>query len=1273
MNTKKIFLNGINQDDAYALVDKSEYLNAVNLRFATSEYGKAGQLSNIESNVIKNATIDGVFVLPAGTNLCIGAYEDTANRRVFFFNRNNNIAGEGSYSHGIYCYDADTDLVYTVLLDGQISDSNGYSYGLRFNSNIHSIAMVDNLLYWTDGVNQQMRINVEAAIKMNHPSYSTTVAAYTNPVSKSVITLIRNQPWAPLTINKVVDANYVNNFIKDEAFQFAYRFVYRDGEVSTFSPLSKLANYNLNSDLTTDAIDVTIPLAQKIEQDVKRVEIAVRFALGGSMFVIKTLTSGFSAHNSGTAITFRFYNDTVGAAVDSVNAIKQFDSIPRTSKTLEIAKNRLFLGNNVDGYDTPTTTSLTVSTATSGSGAAVSGQWYKVVYRSGGSTLTRYWLYITDITTNPGYYVPASQPSLPIPSTSVNYTTLTFAGGNISTIASYLGVPVSSVLALQYQGPTVTVTNATPSSIIGSLAFKTAASYRVGVVFFDEAGKKSGVVTNDSAIAVTPDRNYDLTGFSFTTQLNWSLDNNNNPAGQIPDWSTHYAIVRTKCLRTSFFVQLRADEVGYIDKDPATGVYGTTIHTSYSSTRFGVAVKASSLFKNGLGYAYQEGDILKLYASTGTTYNLAVKDTYGEYVICDLTDVGNTVSPYAALYEIYSPYVGSTTEPYFEVGDIYKIDNPGENTRKFSTISGTLRGDVYILQRTIPATHLVEAMSPNDKNWKNWLTDIGRTNIVLSSGATSKPVSVYYSNVILQGTETNGLSTFEPLSQTNLPIELKQIQRLLLTSKVQMDGTIMLAVGEQETSSVYIGEAQIFDNSGNSFLATTTGVIGNVNVLRGSYGTVNPESAYKWKGDVVYFDANKGTWVRYSSNGLFPISINKMASYFRRVGQDIISYFKSPTEYDLANPELPIRVIGGADPYHEEFLCYTPKMFVSPRNTQLEDMELSTQQVEFTTAAESISLSTYSLAFTYLQGFGPSSFTAVTYTGERIIMNGSVTINGTTDFEVSKDAISFSSSITYPYTGISSTNTFFIRMKAGRTGGSYGMQSVNVVFPAVGGTSSFSVNCTGTVTVPVIPTIATNTSVLGGFTYVNGSGPSTVQSFTISASNLTPASGNITITPPANFEVSVTSSSTGFSSSPVTRAYTAGGTLAANTVWVRLKAGLSNGGYNSELIALSGGGATTVNVTCSGIVYSSGSPTIFAYPSSGYGNSESEACSMASTGLTTLTSTSDSSTFGPGSVVFTNPAGSVLLTGYTHIFMNGANWDLDPVYGVVIAYSLTQC
>lgn len=1262
MINKKIFLNGINQDDSFAIVDKSDYLNAVNMRFATSENGKAGQLSKIEGNVLKNSRIGGTFTLPGGTNECIGAYEDVPNRRIFYFNKNSN------GSHGIYCYDADTDLNYTVLLSSQLVG------GLGFSSFIHSVAMVDNLLFWTDNVNPQRRINVEAAIKLNQATYSTTVAPYvldrnssggsgSTHMAASVITLIRNQPWAPLTIAKVTEAGYVNNFIKDEAFQFAYRFVYRDGEVSTFSPLSKLANYN-TSTATTNAIDVTIPLTQKIEQDVVSVEIGVRYALDGNVVIMKTFTSGFTAHNNGTALSFRFYNDTVGVSVDNASAVKPFDSIPRTSKTLEIAKNRLFLGNNLDGYDTPTTTSLTVKTAEAGSGT-VKGQWYKIVYRSGGFTIVRYWLYITDITTNPGYYVPSAQPSLPIPTTAVNYASLTFAGGGVTAIATYLGIPASDVLGLTYQGPTVDITGATPSSVVGVPAFKSAASYRAGIVFFDAAGRKSGVVTNDSLIASTPDRTY--SNPIFITSIDWSLDNNNNPAGQIPDWATHYAVVRTKCLRTSFFEQLRADSIHYISKNDTTGEYDAPKH-SYLATDFGIAVKVTSLFSNGLGYSYQEGDILKLYVSGGSTYSLAVKDLYGDYIICDLVNLGNTSST-LALFEVYSPYISTTNEPYFEAGDVYKIDNPGQNTRRFSTINGSFRGDVFLLERTTPSTHVVEAMSPNDKYWKNWFTDIGRPTIVLSSGASQKPVSISYSNVILQGTKTNGLSTFEALSQTNLPTELKQINRLVLTSKVQFEGTVMLAVGEQETASIYIGEAQIFDNTGNSFLATTTGVIGNVNVLKGSFGTINPESVYKWKGEVMYFDANKGSWVRYNANGLFPISANKMAKYFRKVGQDILTYLRNPTEYNYANPDFSLRVLGAVDPYHEEYLCHVPKMYVSTRNTLLDDMELSRTVVSFTTLNGSITVSTPTMTFSYVQGSGPSATQSSNFTGISLALNQAITATAPANFEVSFDNINFAGTATLPYTGINKSGIVYVRLKAGLAGGSFGPSNLTLS----DGPHSATIALSGTVTVPVTPLINTSTSVLGGFTYVQGSGPSTAQSFTVSASNLTPASGNITITPSTNYEVSVTSSTTGFSSSPVTLAYTSGGTLAANTVWVRLKAGLTAASYNSETVTVSGGGATTKNVTCSGLVSSGAAPTVYAYTNSGYGLSETAACNMASAGLTTLTSTSDPSTFGPGSVVFTNPAGTTLLTGYTHIYMNGANWDIDPTYGVVIAYSLTQC
>jgi len=115
--------------------------------------------------------------------------------------------------------------------------------------------------------------------------------------------------------------------------------------------------------------------------------------------------------------------------------------------------------------------------------------------------------------------------------------------------------------------------------------------------------------------------------------------------------------------------------------------------------------------------------------------------------------------------------------------------------------------------------------------------------------------------------------------------------------------------------------------------------------------------------------------------------------------------------------------------------------------------------------------------------------------------------------------------------------------------------------------------CTSSPTITVTPTTLT------GFTYVEGSGPSAEQSYVLGGSNLT--AGPITVTAPTNYEISLTSGS-GFGSS-VSVSYTAP-TLSNTTIYVRLKAGLAANTYNGETISNAGGGATTVNVTCSGNV-----------------------------------------------------------------------------------------
>lgn len=1015
---KKTFVGGINQDDADFLVQPTEYLGGLNIRFVTTENGEVGNITNIEGTQEKNQTKNSAgatvtWSLPAGVNRTIGAFEDTAKRRLFWFNWNSN------GNHGIYCYDNDDNIIYTVFYQSGLSDVLNF----QESSFVHSVSMAGNLLYWTDNYNEPKRINVEAAIKMNHPTYSTTEAKYdafsikrtaggsgyvngtytnvpltggsgtgalatmvvigtvvdsvtityhgtgyaagdtlsasntnlggtgsglsilvTKIFDKTVVSLIRPQPMLPLNVLKVIDGSFSNNFIQSESFQFAYRFVYRDNEVSTFSPLSKLVDYNTDLENTAgyNAVQITIQSGQWIEQDVKKIEFAAKFITGGKMFVFKTLETGFQSHNSGSNISFNFYNDVIGVSVDDASAVKQFDQVPIKSKALEIAKNRLFLGNNTDGYDTPTSTSLTIGSSVV-STTSVVGKWFVLVYNAPGGPFTKFLLFVDNITGNNGYYeknVSFSPP--PWPTTANLPADYTWKGYTLNEIAASYGVLPSAITLLQDSGNTATVSGVTLAGLNGKVVFKSDTSYRAGIVFFDYAGRKSGVITSDSIKVNTPDREY--SGASFTEKFSWSL-NNTGAVTEIPSWATHYSIVRTKSLRTNFFAQQIADSVKYITKD-ATGAYQTPT-TTYAANSFGVAIQVTSLSSIGFGYTYQEGDIVKLYLSGGATYKLRVKDTYSDYIITELANVGSGPT---ALYEVYSPFIQSDTLYYYEVGETYAVTNPGTVSRQYGTVSGFFTGDVTLLERTVGAnTKWTENMSPNDKYWKNWYTDAGRVNITISEGQNIKPVTIAYSATVVPGTKVNGLSTFEALDQTSLPTELVGISRLIFTSKSITDGTVMIAVGEQETASVYLGESQILDNTGSSFLAKSTGVIGNVNVLKGSYGTIHPESAFEWQGAVCFFDSNKGCWVRYDLNGLTPISDNKMSKYFRKVGTDILNYFVSGTEYGNLNPNLSLRVLGAIDPYHGEFIMSMPRMKLAPQNEVLSDMQIGTITTAITT------------------------------------------------------------------------------------------------------------------------------------------------------------------------------------------------------------------------------------------------------------------------------------------------------------------------------------
>ncbi|MGB1307302.1 MAG: choice-of-anchor D domain-containing protein [Oceanihabitans sp.] len=221
------------------------------------------------------------------------------------------------------------------------------------------------------------------------------------------------------------------------------------------------------------------------------------------------------------------------------------------------------------------------------------------------------------------------------------------------------------------------------------------------------------------------------------------------------------------------------------------------------------------------------------------------------------------------------------------------------------------------------------------------------------------------------------------------------------------------------------------------------------------------------------------------------------------------------------------------------------------------------------------------------------------------------------------------------------------------------------------------------------PTITTSTSSLTGLDYIEGSGPSVEQSYSVSAANLTPATGNITVTAPGNFSISKTAGGTYTNS--LTFAY-AGGTLSASNVFVRLNSGLVVGTYGPLNVTNTGGGATTQNVAVSGevtplcttpspatnlVLSNATSSTIdVAFTASGADNYlvVQSTSSTLSVNPTDTNSYTVGNSLGGGTVVFNGSASSFTNSGlsanttyYYFVFAyNNANCSGGPLYSVSI-------
>lgn len=221
--------------------------------------------------------------------------------------------------------------------------------------------------------------------------------------------------------------------------------------------------------------------------------------------------------------------------------------------------------------------------------------------------------------------------------------------------------------------------------------------------------------------------------------------------------------------------------------------------------------------------------------------------------------------------------------------------------------------------------------------------------------------------------------------------------------------------------------------------------------------------------------------------------------------------------------------------------------------------------------------------FSYCTGNGPSAYQAYTVSGSNL--SEDITVTAPTNYEISISSGSgYGASLTLTESsGTVTTTTIYVRLKAGLGVAAYNGE----VISHTSGATTKNVTCSGSVVSGTSITVSSAT--VTGFSGCDGSA-SSAQTYTVSGQCL---SGDITITPPSDYQISVDNFN--WVTSPTTIALSpSSGNVGVTTIYVRLRPGLTVNSYNAQVITHTGGGATQQDVTCSGSIY--------AYPTANAGD-----------------------------------------------------------------------
>jgi hypothetical protein len=400
-----------------------------------------------------------------------------------------------------------------------------------------------------------------------------------------------------------------------------------------------------------------------------------------------------------------------------------------------------------------------------------------------------------------------------------------------------------------------------------------------------------------------------------------------------------------------------------------------------------------------------------------------------------------------------------------------------------------------------------------------------------------------------------------------------------------MSRDVNTAITTTATTAYYSALINIVDNSGIS--ATTPDYFMHFGATAGtsvsSFGgrlsikSVNTGANYRLS--IQNISTGTPTFTEFATDLNFGTTYLIVVKYDRNASPTVASLWVNPSSLGGTEPAGAVVNSSGTGTF-AAFASICLRNNATTPKAYIDEIRVGTTWADVTPATPNLSVTPGTLSnLNYVQNSGPSTSQYYDISGSNLTYPGSISIAGSTNYEVSTDDVNFgaSASITLTSSTLAATHVW-VHLKAGLTSGDYNGETVGN--SGAGVTTPVYVTCSGTVSAAPLAVLTVDPTSLSGFTYSQGTGPSPSQHYDVSGSNLT-YPGSISIAGSTNYEVSTDDITFGSSASITLTS----STLAATPVYVHLKSGLAQGTYSGETVGNSGAGITTpVTVGCSGSV-----------------------------------------------------------------------------------------